>query len=104
MEHATDPVGRFTGDSLAFELDPAFSDRCQPGDDLEQRRLAASRRTHDREELPALEFERAERVRRPRRPPGDEVLADAGKPDVRSGHYAVAPATAGTRWRERANH
>ena len=52
----------------------------QARDQLEQRRLAATRRADDGEELaaPELEVERAERVQRRRRLARHEHLADVG--------------------------
>ncbi len=93
LEHDADAIGRLTRDSAAFELDLAIGHRGQTGDHFEERRLAAARRADHREELTALDLEidRTERVQRSRRVPRREGLADAGEPDLRSGHARLSP-------------
>jgi len=98
LEDDADAVGRFSRDGLALERDAALGRRGQSGDDLEQRRLAATRRPDDGEELAAseLEIERAERVQRLRRACRRKRLADVVKRDLgRHAASLVARAIAG---------
>ena len=75
-----------------FEFDPAFACRCQPGDQLEQRRLAAAGRPDDGEELALAdeEIDRPERVHRLPSRAGGKALADAFQRNMGRGHPARA--------------
>ena len=88
LKHDADAVGRLAGDRPSFEVDRTLRRDGEAGDQLEQRRLAAARRTDDREELAAakLEIERAERAQRCGRLARHEHLADAVQPDLRVRH------------------
>src|SRR5207244_7222763 len=84
LEHYADAVGRVARDRPPPELYRAFGGLREPRDQLEQRRLAASRGTDDGEELaaPELEIDGPERMQRSRRAARHEHLADTAQPDV----------------------
>ena len=84
------PSGRLARDRPPFELDPALGRGNQPGDQLEQRRLAAAGRPDDREEL-ALADARDRSARARAAAPAarrwrESVLPTPSEPDVRRRH------------------
>src|SRR5262249_52980987 len=66
LEHDADPLRHGAGDRSSIHLDRARRRRKQPGDDVQQRALAAAGRSDHADELaaPEIEVERAERSHR----------------------------------------
>ena len=91
LEHDPDLVGDGAGNGAAFHLDGARRRRDQPGDDLEQRALAAARGPDHAEELaaPKLEIEPAERRHRPLVGAGRIGVRDPAQRQVNIGQAAA---------------